>query len=272
MQCERGGVTAVLGRPSAVLREVGSLQWWGRPSAVLREVGSLQCWGRPSAVLREVGSLQCWGRLNAVWERWGHCSPGEGGVQCWERWGSLQSLGLSAPSLPTPTCGHQPSCCSVIPFSIVAILLQCDSALWLCCCSVISFSIVAILLQCVSIQRLLLWPQPFLYSGYQCRPLLSPLHPPYFILLLPFPSWHCCLVSDWLQIVWVFTFVHSWQVKLKICLLKIALLKAAHFISTALGFFNRDPAIFHRWCLWISEMHSCVLNEVFFFFKSPNAK
>ena len=50
MQCERGGVTAVLGKAECSVREVGSLQSWGGPRAVLREVGSLQSWGRMYAV------------------------------------------------------------------------------------------------------------------------------------------------------------------------------------------------------------------------------
>ena len=139
MQCERDGVTAVLGR-AACSAERGGV------TAVL---GRAECNAERGGVTAVLGKAEC--------------SAERGGVTA--------VFGLSAPSLPTPTCGHQPSCCSVIPFSIVAVLLQCDSALWLCCCSVISFSIVAILLQCDSIQCLLLWPQLFLYSLYQCRPL-----------------------------------------------------------------------------------------------------
>ena len=108
MQCERGGVTAVPGKAECSAKR-------GGVTAVL---GRAECNAERGGVTAVLGKAYC----NA--ERWGHCSPGEGQVQCWER---LGVFGLSAPSLPTPTCGHQPSCCSVIPFSIVAVLLQCDS-------------------------------------------------------------------------------------------------------------------------------------------------
>ena len=61
MQCERGGVTAVLGKAECSAERGGVTAVLGKAECSVREVGSLQSWGRRSAVLREVGVTAVFG-------------------------------------------------------------------------------------------------------------------------------------------------------------------------------------------------------------------